>query len=301
MINSLGALVPIELTTAMLTSSSVAENDYGVWSSSTTYALNAFCISPITHRIYQSLVAGNVGHDPTDLKNQSGSAPYWLDYGPTNRWAMFDGEVSTPTVAVSPLTVVLRAGIVTDVYFAGVEATTARVIVRDAPGGNVIFDQTTTMEASAPADYYEYFFDPFKPLTDLLVSGIDPYGNAEVTVELADPSGTVKCGMMAVGSVKMLAATQYGLKAKPKAYSYIKTDDFGNTKIVRRKKSTDMTASAWLKRSEAPQVLSTLQGLLDVPAVWITPDVRCFGLGSGEISYDHPQDCQLSVTVQGLI
>ena len=220
---------------------------------------------------------------------------------------MFDGEANTQTVAPSPLTVVLHAGVVTDLYLAGVVADTVSVTVKDAPGGNVIFTQTYSMEASAPADYYEYFFDPFKPLTDLLVQGIDPYGNGEVTVALSSSSGTVKCGLLAVGSVSDLGDTQYGAKAKPKSYSSITTDKFGRTTITRRKAATDMTASAMLKLEDAPDVLATIQSLLDVPAVWIAADLpqynglRCFGLGSGEISYDFPDDCQLSLTVQGLI
>lgn len=304
---SLAVLVPIDIATPMLTSSTVAEDEYSTWASGTTYALNAFCISTTTHRVYQSLVASNTGHDPTDINNQAGATAYWLDYGPTKRWAMFDGEVSTQTVAPSPLTVVLQAGVVTDAYWAGLEAEILTLTVKDAPGGNVIFTQTYRLEGSAPADYYDYFFEPFKPLTDLLVNSITPYGNAEVTMTLSSSSGTVKCGLMAVGSVKTLGQTQYGAKAKPKSYSYIKTDDFGNTKIVRRKKATDMTATAWLAVSEANTVVSTIQDLLDVPAVWIGSSLpehaglRCFGLGSGEISYDFPTDCQLSLSVQGLI
>lgn len=303
----LGVLVPIAISTASLTSSSVSETDYAPWASGTTYAQNAYCISPVSHRVYQSLVANNVGHDPTLAANQGGTTPYWLDYGPTNQWAMFDGEVNTQTIAPSPLNVVLHAGVVTDLYLAGVVADVVTVTAKDAPGGNTIFTQAYPMEASAPADYYEYFFDPFKPLTDLLVRGIDPYGNGEVTVTLSSTSGTVKCGLLAVGSVNKLGDTQYGAKAKPKSYSYIKTDDFGKTTIVRRKAATDMTATAWLKREDASDVLATIQGLLDVPAVWIGSDqsqdsgLRCFGLGSGEISYDFPVDCQLSLSVQGLI
>jgi hypothetical protein len=304
---TLSVLAPIAITTAMLTSSTVAENDYPAWASGTTYALNAFCISPVTHRVYQSLMDGNVGHDPTDPNNQFGTPAYWLDYGPTNQWAMFDNEASTQTTSASPLTVTLRPGVFTDFYLAGLSATTTTITVKDAPGGNVIFNQTYTLESSKPADYYNYFFDPFKPLTDLLVSGIDPYGLAEVTYSISNGTGAVKCGMVAIGTVKPLGATQYGAKAKPKTYSYIKTDDFGNTKIVRRKRATDMTATSWIALSEANDVLQTIRDLLDVPAVWIGVDLpeygglRCFGLGSAELSYDQPDYCQLSLTVQGLI
>jgi hypothetical protein len=299
---TLSVLAPTSITTAMLTSSSLAENDYAAWASGTAYAVGGFCISAITHRVYQCLAACT-GKDPTDLNNQFGPVAYWLDYGPTNAWAMFDGEVSSQTSSASAITVVLQPGAFNAIYLAGLSSTTVTFTVKDQAGGSVVYNQTFSLEGSAPADYYNYFYDPFKPLSDLLVTGIVPYASAELTMVLS----AGKCGLMAVGSIKALGDTQYGAKAKPKTFSYITTDAFGNTKIVRRKKATDMSATAWLKLSDANFVLQTIRSLLDVPAVWIGSDLtdygglRCFGLGSGEISYDYPEDCQLTLSVQGLI
>jgi hypothetical protein len=216
--------------------------------------------------------------------------------------------VSTQTVVASPLTVVLRPGSFTGLYLAGLDAASISITVTDAPGGVVLYSYSGVLEGSLPADYDEYFYDRFKPLTDFLASGIDQYNSAEITVTLSSTSGgTVKCGVMAVGDLRGLGRTQYGAKAKPKTYSYIKTDDFGNTSIKRRKAAKDMTASALLDVSEANTVTDLIQSLLDVPAVWIASDVaeygflRVFGLGSGEISADGPNYCQLSLSVQGLI
>jgi hypothetical protein len=171
----------------------------------------------------------------------------------------------------------------------------------------VIYSYLGNLEGSQPADYDEYFFDRFKPLTDFLASDIDQYNGAEVTVTLTAPSGTVKCGVLAVGDLRALGRTQRGAKAKPKTFSYIKTDDFGRTSIKRRKKAKDLTASAILDLSEANAVTDLITDLLDVPAVWIASGLqdygflRTFGLGSGEISADGVDTCQLSLSVQGLI
>lgn len=304
---SLSVLAPVTVDDTILTSSTVTENDYAPWSNTTSYTVNSFCISTVTHRVYQCLVA-NTGKDPTDVNNRAGTTVYWLDYGPTNRWAMFDGEVSTQTVAASPLTVVLRPGSFTGFYLAALDAGNISVTIKDAPGGVVIYTYTGALEGSQPADWDEYFFDRFKPLTDFLASGIDQYNSAEMTVTLSNTAGgTVKCGVLAVGDLRSLGQTQYGAKAKPKTYSYIKTDDFGNTSIKRRKAAKDMTATAFLDISEANTVTDLITSLLDVPAVWIASDLteygflRVFGLGSGEISADGPGYCQLSLSVQGLI
>lgn len=303
----LSVIVPNPIATNNLASSTAPENDYAVWSSATTYALGALVISTVTHRIYESMQASNLNKDPTDIKNQSGATVYWLDVGPTNRWAMFDGEVSTQTVIASPLTVVMKPGVFNSIYMAGLDADDVTITVKDAPGGNVIFSYTAALEGSAPGDYDEYFWDPFKPLSDLVVEGIEQYGSAELTLTLSKGSGTVKCGVMSTGDLRVLGKTLYGAKVKPKSYSYIKTDDFGVTKIVRRKATTDMSLTAHMDMTEAQASLGIIQSLLDVPAIWIGSNLpiygglRTFGLGSGEITYAGPDRAELSLSVMGVI
>jgi hypothetical protein len=303
----LSVLVPIPITAAMLISTNAPASPYPAWANNTTFAKGAFCYSATTQRVYQSLVDGNLNHDPTDPNNQFGAVVYWQDVNPTNPMAMFDGDVSTQTAVATPLTVTLQPGPFSDGYMAGLDADQARVIVKDAQGGNVIFDTTYQLEGSAPAEWDEWCFDPFKPLSDLLFGGIEPYASAEATVTISKGSGTVKCGLLALGAMKALGQTQRGAKAKPKTYSYIKTDDFGNTKIVRRKATTDVSMSAILSREESDDALATVQSVLDVPAVWIGANLpgyaglRVFGLGSGELSYDSPGYDTLSINVQGVI
>lgn len=303
----LSLMKPVALTTAMLTSSTAPETDYAAWNSGTTYALGGRCISTTTHRIYESLIAGNLNKDPTNIDNRIGATPAWLDVSATNRWKMFDDQVASQTNVASPLTVVIKPGFFNAVGLLGLDAETIAVTVKDAPAGNTVYSYSGSLEGSTPFDYYEYFFSPFQPLTDFIASGIDPYASMEVTITLTKATGNVGCGMLQVGDLMPLGMTQYGAKAKPKTYSYIKINDYGENEIVKRKKARDMSATAWLKLDEANNVLDTLGAMLDVPCIVICSDrpeysgLRVFGLVSGEVSYDHPQDCQLSITVNGLI
>ena len=304
---SLSVLVPIPVVGSVLASSNVAEADYAPWAVGTTYAKDARCISVATHRIYQSAVAGNIGHDPTDIASRTGTTVYWIDVGPTNRHAMFDGEVSTQTSVATSLTVALRPGALNSIYAAGIDAETYSVAVTDGPGGTSVFAVSGELESSAPADYYEHFFDRFLPQTDLLVTGIPPYIGGEVVVTFSKIAGTVKCGVLAIGDLRPLGSTQFGAKAKPKTYSYIKTDELGNNSIKRRKSARDMSASARIPIREASSVLDTITELLDVPAVWVGTDLadytglRCYGLGSGELSYENAVEALLTLNVQGMI
>ena len=57
-------------------------------------------------KVYECVQTPNKGNTP-------GAAPlYWALAGPTNRWAMFDSEVSTQTIGDSPLRVVVRPGLI---------------------------------------------------------------------------------------------------------------------------------------------------------------------------------------------
>lgn len=305
--STLSVLVPVPVTDAILTSSTALEADFPVWLSTKTYAVGDKCIHIGTHRIYECTAAGNLNKDPTDPANLAGTTIWWVDKAPTNKWAMFDDQVNTQTVYAAPLTVVLKPGVFNAVYFAGLDAETITVTVKDAPGGNVIYTQTSRLEASQPADYWEYYFSRFKPQTDFLVEQLDQYAGAELTVTLDRHSGSVKCGMLSLGDLKPLGATQYGAKAKPKTYSRISTDEFGKTSIKKRGTASDMSATAWISLSEANDVLQILRDIMGTPCACIGMNLpeyeglRSFGLVDGEVSFDHPKDCQLSINVQGFI
>lgn len=77
--------------------SNVPESTNPEWSAGTSYALDALVKrsaseppSLVTHD-YKSLVAANLGNDPTATTGK------WLDLGPSQRWAMFDDKGGTVT------------------------------------------------------------------------------------------------------------------------------------------------------------------------------------------------------------
>ncbi|NRR28895.1 hypothetical protein HSX11_01735 [Oxalobacteraceae bacterium] len=303
---ALSILIPITITPAMLTSSTLVEDDYLDWSGATTYALGARCIK--SHRIYESQVAGNIGHDPDDPVNQFGTVVYWNDVGPTNRWAMFDGEVSTQSIAATSITVVVKPGNFNSIYLGGLGAANLSVVVKNAPGGTVIFTHTGSLEGSAPPDYYEWCFDPFSPLRSKILANIPAYNQMELTLTLSAAAGApVKCGVLAVGFLRRLGRTQQGAEAKPKNYGYIDVDAYGKTTVKKGKSATDMTASAVIASREARMVQEILAGAIYVPCMVSCSDnpdysgLNTFGLVSGKVVYRTPDTSEISVSVEGSI
>ncbi len=304
----LTVLKPISITTAMRKSTTAVET-VATYAAGTTYAVGDRCRSDVTHRIYESKKASNTGHDPTLEANQAGSTPWWQDIDPTNDWAMFDTDVSTQTVAPSPLTVVVEPGFFTSAQFFGLDADFITVTVKDQAGGVVIKQVTHELEGSAPGDWDEYLWDPFEPEVGFALGDIDQYSKAEITVTLTRTAGgNVACGAMVVGDEIQLGRTLSQPKIKPRSFSIITTDKFGKTSITRRKAVSDMDVTALVDLAEANKVLTAIQSLLDVPCAWKASDttyysgLRCFGLGGADLTYDvAPGKCLLSLNVQGII
>lgn len=241
---------------------------------------------------------------------RSGAGTWWLDIGPTNLWAMFDGMVSTQSVKASPLTVVLTPGAFNGFALFGLDGDHIHIVAKTAPGGTIYYEYDEDLEDSAPPDYYEYFYDPFKPQTQLIATGLTPYASAELTITVTRATGDCKIGMVAVGLFTSVGAPLRGASVDPVDYSYIQTDQFGVTTVRKRHNATSMTISGKADVKDASFILDTIKRMLGTPSVVIgstKADYRgmtTFGLVSGRMVYapDNAVDeVTLNITVKGLI
>lgn len=309
-------LAPIAITPAMITSMTangvaVPEDTNATWDAATTYAQGDRRYLASTHRVYEATgKTGNLNKDPSLPANQydaAGVATYWIDAGPTNKFAMFDGVVSTKTQVTSPLVLTIKPGYFNGFALFGIDAENIHVTVKTAPGGTVIYDHNGPLEGSMPADYYEYCFDRFKPQTQFIVSGLDPYYDAEMTLTLSKASGTVGLGMLAIGDMRPLGVPLRGASVEPIDYSYISTDTFGNTTVKKRNNATGLSISAKMDIEDANTVLDTVKELLGTPVVVVGSAVTMyealtvFGLVSARQQYDDYGMPTINITVKGLI
>jgi len=293
-------LVPIEVTDTVLKSSSVAEDPTPAWVAG-TYAIGYQCHLVSTHRVYErtvataSAVAPNL--DPTG----------WKDLHATNRWAMFDQAMDTVTRANNTLTVVLQPGYHNALAILGIEGgSLLHVVERDAPGGNIVREYSDNLEESQPADWWEYYFMPFKPRTGVLVADIEPFYNAEVTVTLSG-QGVVGIAMLAVGDLRPLGDTTFDSEAIPVDYSYVDIDAYGNNTILKGKTAKDLAVTVEFDAREANRVTDTVHELLGRPCLWVSNRrdqyryLWSFGLGSGKVRPKDAKTCVLPLQVKGLI
>jgi hypothetical protein len=289
---------------------SLAEDTTGAWNSGTTYATGQQAHSPITHRVYESLKDNNTNHDPTVLANRTtatGVGTWWLDIGPTNRFAMFDTLISSQTSGASPLVVTLRPGPFNGFALFGLDGDTIAAEVRDAPGGNVIYTTggDVPLEGSMPADYYEYFFTPFKPQTQFVEDGLQPYGSAEIKVTIKKGTGNAKIGMFSIGDLKPLGIPESNSSFEPRTYSYISEDAFGNTTIKKRPSAVNLSLQIKVAIEDVDDIDQTVQNLLGTPVAVVGSNAQfhtklsTFGLVSGRMDYSTYPDRTLQLTVKG--
>jgi hypothetical protein len=255
---------PTPITDMILISSNAPEADYAAYADSTDYLVGVRCI--YAHQTWESVQTPNVGNLPgTD-------ALYWGTIGPTNRWAMFDSEISTQTALASPLTVVIKPSYANSLALFGLEGNAVIITVRDGLTGPIVYSKTISLDGTIIADWYQYFFEPSVQLAEVVLTDLPPYGNAHITVEISG-SGTVKCGDLTVGTMYMLGDTQFGASAGIVDYSRKDTSATGVTTLNKRGYSKRMSAQAMLDTAQINKVQRVLASLRATPCAWIGTDV----------------------------
>lgn len=259
---------PTVITGAMLVSSSVLEPDTGeeVWVASKAFLKGSIVIRPSTHRKYERLVAGTTATAPEADKDN------WLDIGPTNRWAMFDRKVGTVTTSPTSLTVVLSVGGVSGLGALELTGRALKATLRDAPGGNVVYSRTVSLDGTLIESVYEWFFSNFEQQSDAVVTDL-PYHftNGELTIELSGTSG-VGIGVLQVGEVIEVGRTQYGASVGIADYSKKERDTFGNMDVLERAYSKRSSLQVVTDRSDFNKIYRRLASIRAVPCIYIGTD-----------------------------
>ena len=260
---------PTLITAAMLVSTDAIEA-HAAWSAATAYGVDARVILTSTQRVYQRLIAGTTATSPdADTVN-------WLDVGPTNQWAMFDGEISTVTSATATLSVVLKPGYVNSLPLFGLVGQTLTVTVRDGLAGPVVYGpKAIVLDGTIIADWYQYFFEPAVQLAEVVLTDLVPYQDAHITITL-DGTGTVECGICLIGTFYVLGDTEFGANVSIIDYSRKETDAFGVTTFVRRAYSKRMSARMMLDTAQINKVQRVLADLRATPCAWIGTDESGF-------------------------
>lgn len=296
-------LAPISVTSAMLTSSTVAETDYAEWVAGTAYTAGQKVIRLTTHKVYEAL-------DATTGDTPETSPTKWLDLGATNRWKMFDSKVGTATTNTTSMVYVIEPGVMFNAMaFLELAAATVQVQVTDSIEG-VVYDKTITLTGELGyADWYSYFFEESERKSFAVFDDIPSYRLATITVTItAGTEGeTVECGVCLLGQWYEFAdAVRYGASAGIVDYSKKSVDDFGNVQITQRAYSKRAAWQYLINNRDLDKLQKVLAGLRATPALYVGSDRFDATLIYGfyrdfDITIEYYNHSECSIELEGLI
>ena len=293
---------PVTIDDAVFQSSDVPENDYAAWAVGTTYAAgDRVIVTTGYHNIYQSVQSTNVGNDPT-----TDDGTWWTLVSSTNRWKMFNAVVQEQTVQATQIDTTLQSPtVVNAIALLNVEATTIEITVTDSVEG-VVYDETFNMTSySGIQDWYAYFFEPIVRESQLAVTDLPPYANADINI-IINANADAKCGAVVIGQFADLGLSQHGASVSIVDYSVKNTDDQGRVTITEGAYADKMEVDVVLDTSQMGQVKKTLTSLRTTPSVWIAEDGNSDLVIYGyyrefDIILANPTTSRCSLEIEGLV
>ena len=243
-------LSPMAVTDAELMASNIPEDDYPDWSAGETYAQGALVISTATHKIYESMQAGNIGNDPT-----SDDATWWLELRATNRWRAFDnGRESKATRADQITYTIVPTQDCDAISFFGLTAGAVRIEVLD--GATVIYDETFPMsDTSNVVSMYTWFFGGVTYARQKVLNGFPGYTGHEVNITISAPGATAEVGHIVLGRNYLLGTVMDGVEIQHVSHSRKEYDDFGDEILVKRGSTRKLTIPIRVPTVQGPRVM----------------------------------------------
>jgi hypothetical protein len=266
-------LKTLVITDTNLTSSTVPETDYAAWLIGTTYGIGDRVIVLSTHKVYQSLQAGNTGNNPLlDIQNDPDNLPvWWVELGATNRWKAFDGLRNNVVTGSAPMTYVITPDIVTDgLAILNIDAQSIDVVVTF--DSVEVYNESTLLVTRGVSNWYEFFFNPFEQKRNIYVDGLPPLIGAEISITLNRDVGNVSMGVLAVGASVFIGKAVYGALSDIRSFSRTEPNEFGVTSLVRRTPKVQTRQRVVADKGLTTFLFELREELESVPSVWSTVD-----------------------------
>lgn len=255
---------PTTMTSGALVSTTATETVLA-WNSATSYALNDRALLTSTNLIYACIQTPCVNKDPAT------QPLYWSTVGPTNKWAMFDSQVSTATTATTTLTVVLDTGFVNSLAMVGLVGSSVTVSATDGAAGPTVYSTTVALDGAIILDWYQYFFEPFNTLSEIALTNIPTYTALRITATITGSS--VAVGNLIFGTSYDLGMTEASPNIGIIDYSRKDTNSTtGVTTFAVRSYSKRMSVRSMIDTASLNKVQRVLTDVRATPCMWIGSD-----------------------------
>lgn len=194
------------------------------------------------------------------------TAPRWIELGPNNTWAMFDGYNGTATTRDGDLIVTFEPGTRGDAM--GMESlvgASARIVINDGVGD--VYDRTYPLiDNSEVVDWWSFFFGERRQKKSLMVTDLPQYVLApEVTVTIAAASGKSAVGTLHFGRQFALGSVEAGMSLGVRDYTTKEEGVLGDYSVVKRPWSKKASPRALLSNGRVDAVQSVLADYSGTP------------------------------------
>lgn len=264
---------PVQPDAATLTASSIAESTVPLWDGGTAYTIGdtARAFSEGAYHIFESLIDG-ADQDPTQSPVDGSGNPYWLDTGATNRWAMFDGSVGSPSTDSAEIVVEYEPGRrINSLALFNVTASSVRVEGMSAVAGGSVYDKTINSVGTRGGGWYNWSFGEVVPTSRYQFFGIPPFPDIVIKVTISPASGTASVGEMVFGNEFNIGTDEQGMEPRIKDYSTNEFNStFGYNTLIKRKTRRRLTAYVVIPEGRSDSVFNKLESLASVRVVWIS-------------------------------
>jgi hypothetical protein len=220
---------------------------------------------------------------------------WWLDYGSTERWCVFDAKVGSQATRAASLTYEIDPGPFDSIALLNIEAESITVTVEDigGAGGTITWNETTLADGLFTSDVVKTNF-------------LSTFANPHVTVLISYAAGTAKIGEIVIGLKESLGSTQYNPAISIIDYSIKEVDTFGNYSVLERAYSKRLTCQTTILNTDLDETYNTLANYRARPVVWVGSEDYASMIVYGfykdfsiEISYPTVSICSLEV--EGLV
>jgi hypothetical protein len=256
---------------ATLAATNVAEADYPLWDSVTSYAINTTLIYIDTnkHWVIRSLVGSNLNNIPTGLDTDT----KWVKVSETNRWKMFDLKTTSQTFNQDLIDVTINGlSFVDSVAALNLDGASVQIVAKDQYGVTFYDETYSLVSVEGIYDPYTYFFSPLIYLTDLVITDLPIYALANYEITINKTGGIAKCGTLLIGKVIDVGGTDYGMNIGITDYSIKSANEFGDFVITERAYSKNIQLTANVEKVNVNSVINMLNRFRATPIVYLGAD-----------------------------
>lgn len=298
--NALVLVEPYTVDDSVFISSNVPESSYAAWNSASNYVVGDRVYLASTHKVYQSKTSNT-------NKNPSTSTDDWIVVGATNRWAAFDGSVSSQTTNPNSIVYELQfARPATWVQALNLtNANSMRVEVIDS-GSVTIYDKTINLRPlPSTVGWWQWFFGQryFKNEVSFDDLPVNPDTKIRITITGGSQLGV---GVLIFGQPQYFTlGVQMGAGVGIQDYSRKERNEFGDIVVVPRAFAKRANFNMLANASEVDVIMRVFSRIRATPCLWVGSEryeaTTIYGFWKNfDILIDYPEYSVLQLELEGL-